>query len=153
MGGPPTRDVSLQESWPAVSPAHADAAPLVLLVEDDADNRKMYATALSAAGFTTIEAADAEHALLRAAAVRPAVVVTEFRLGAGLDGLELCERLKANESTRQIPVIVLTGWGHYRFKTRAASAGCTAVYVKPVTPDDLVAVVVQALREETRPTV
>src|SRR6185369_11070891 len=102
----------------------------------------MYATAFNDAGFNVIETATAEHALRRASAMQPAIVITGLTLGPGLlDGLQLCERLRAQDATRRIPVILLTGWTHADIQTRAATAGCTSAHMKPVAPDDLIAIV------------
>ena len=119
---------------------------MVLLVEDHADTREMYVEALSAAGFSTVEATNAEHALRRAATIQPAVIVTDLRLGAGADGLELCEKLKEDPDTKNIPMIVVTGWtDDKKLQKRAVAAGCAAVLLKPVLPPTLIAVIQHVL--------
>jgi two-component system, OmpR family, phosphate regulon response regulator PhoB len=131
------------ESWPDVASAHG--AALVLLVENDPDNREMYSMALIAAGFSVAEVSSGAAALLKASAMRPAAVVTDLRLGGDVDGLALCERLKADERTRDIPVILLTGWTAADIEQRAKRAGCAAVHLKPVLPDALVNIVTTTL--------
>jgi CheY-like chemotaxis protein len=102
----------------------------------------MYALALNAAGFTTVETADAAYALGRLATRPPAVIVTAY--SPGLDGFALCETLNADASTRHIPVIVLSGWIDDRIRALADRAGCV-LHVKPFSPYALVTVVAQAI--------
>jgi len=117
----------------------------VLLVDSNRDTREMYAIALRAAGFRTIETEDARSGWEQAAILQPAAVITELRLGPGPDGIEFCARLKANDGTARVPIIMVTGWSRPDAHERAQRAGCFAVRVKPVTPDDLVALVVRIL--------
>jgi CheY-like chemotaxis protein len=73
--------------------------------------------------------------------------VTDLRLEHGLDGLELCERLKRNPSTKDIPVIVLTGAPGDKFlRQRAEAAGCTLLLFKPIEPLALVEEVLRLLQ-------
>ena len=111
--------------------------------------REMYAEALSSAGFSTVEATNAENALARAATTRPAAVITDLRLGHGADGLELCEKLREDPTTKDIPVIVVTGWiADKKMRARADAAKCAAVLLKPVAPDVLVTVVLKVLQSQ-----
>ena len=81
----------------------------------------------------------AERALREAAAIRPDVIVADVRLGSGLDGLELCERLKQDPATKDIPVILITAWlGDKHLQRRAEAAGCALVLIKPVDPSAIV---------------
>src|SRR5918996_1921089 len=121
------------ESWPDVAFAHG--AALVLLVEDDPDSREMYSMALISAGFSVAEVSGAAAAFSKAIAMQPVAIVTDLRLSGDVDGLTLCERLKADERTRNIPVILLTGWTDARIGERAKRAGCVTVELKPVLPD------------------
>jgi len=123
--------------------------PIVLLAEDHVDTREMYAEALNSAGFGTVEATNAENALARAATIRLAAVITDLRLGHGADGLELCEKLREDPTTKDIPVIVVTGWiADKKMRARADAAKCAAVLLKPVSPDVLVTVVLKVLQSQ-----
>src|SRR5687767_7497331 len=100
----------------------------------------MYVEALTGAGFSTVEAANAENALRRAATLQPAVIITDLRLGAGLDGLTLCEKLKQDPATKDIPLIIVTGSTADRaLKEKAEAIGCVAVWIKPIDPFVVVA--------------
>src|SRR3970040_1678227 len=86
----------------------AELGPLVLLAEDDRDSREMYALALELAGFRTVQADNGAAALERARDSSPDVVVTDLNL-PGVDGYELCARLKGDSRTSRMPVVFLTG--------------------------------------------
>lgn len=116
--------------------SRAGLSPLVLLAEDDHDSREMYVFALELAGFRTCQAASGEEALARAAELAPDVIVTDLNL-PGVDGYELCERLKADPSTAHTQLLALTGSSLDEDVTRARAAGCTRVLIKPFPPDHL----------------
>ncbi len=88
--------------------------------------------------------------MARAATIWPAAVITDLRLGQGADGLELCEKLREDPTTQDIPVIVVTGWiADKKMRARADAAKCAAVMLKPVSPDVLVTVVRKVLQSQS----
>jgi CheY-like chemotaxis protein len=110
---------------------------LVLLVEDDPTGREMYATALEQAGFRVAQAHNGLQALDKALELRPDVVVTDLAI-PGIDGLELCRRLRVDPRTGRIPIIGITGYsGFVADPERATRAGCDRILIKPCLPDDL----------------
>ena len=111
-------------------------SPLVLVVDDHRDTREMYAQVLDLFGYRTCEAGDGFDAWEKAQALTPDVIVTDVGL-PGMDGIELCSRLKANDATARIPVIALTGFGEAAVAERARSLGIAKVLVKPCSPDVL----------------
>jgi len=115
--------------------ATVSARPLLLLVEDYADTRQMYAEFLSPS-FDVLEAADAKEALALLETRVPAVVITDFAL-PGIDGFELIRRMRGSDSTRQIPVICLSGHGGRAHEQRAREVGCDRVLEKPCPPEAL----------------
>ena len=72
------------------------------------DSREIYAAGLLWAGFRVSSVGDGTTALAQAVSLDPQIVVTDFHV-PGLNGLELCRRLKMTESTASIPVIAVTG--------------------------------------------
>ena len=114
----------------------AGEQPLVLLVEDDCDSREMYALGLEWAGFRVTSVGDGTAALTQAMSLSPQVVVTDLHV-PGLDGLELCRRLKTTESTASIPVIAVTGAAREGDVELARAAGFDRVLIKPCLPDAL----------------
>jgi two-component system, cell cycle response regulator len=109
------------------------ARPLVLLVEDHADTRQMYAEFL-AASFDVLEAADGKEALDILRDQVPALVITDFSL-PGIDGFELTRLMRSSPLTGQIPVICLSGYGGHDHERRAREVGCDRVLEKPCLPD------------------
>jgi len=117
-------------------PGFPQAEPLVLLVEDDGDSREMYAAGLEWSGFRVTSAGDGTTALAQAVSLGPQVVVTDLHV-PGLNGLELCRRLKMTEATARIPVIAVTGAARDGDVELARAAGFDRVLIKPCLPDEL----------------
>ena len=117
-------------------PGYASAEPLVLLVEDDFDSREMYVAGLEWNGFRVTSVGDGSTAFAQAVSLAPQIVVTDLHV-PGLNGLELCRRLKATPSTASIPVIAVTGAAREHDVELALAAGFDRVLVKPCLPDDL----------------
>jgi two-component system, cell cycle response regulator DivK len=116
--------------------AGAPAAPLILLVDDFADNRQMYAEFLAFSGLGVAEAENGHEALDKAFALRPALIVMDLSL-PGMDGWEATRRLKADERTKAIPVMALTGHALAGHSKGALDAGCDVVITKPCLPERL----------------
>jgi CheY-like chemotaxis protein len=108
---------------------------LVLLVQADADNREMYTEFLRYEGFRVIPASTARDGLTAARHVD--IIVTGLLLPGDMDGVELLTRLKKDERTKRIPVIVLTACVWKSDRDRAEGAGCDVFLPKPCLPDDL----------------
>jgi chemosensory pili system protein ChpA (sensor histidine kinase/response regulator) len=125
------------------TPSPSDAVT-VLLVEDHADSRQMYAEFLRMQ-FTVIEAGDGVNALEVMAETRPDVVVTDLALPR-MDGFELVRRMKADARLRDVPVIALSGFSGGEHEGRARAAGTSVVLSKPCLPDDLANAIADAAR-------
>src|SRR5262245_35425522 len=97
--------------------AKGTARPLVLLVEDHADTRLMYAEFLGTS-FDVLQAANANEALDVLRRRLPAVVITDFSL-PGIDGFELIRRMRDDRSTAAVPVICLSGYSGAAHERRA----------------------------------
>ncbi len=124
--------------------------PLVLIVEDFADAREMYAAFLSLSGLQVLEAARGEEAVRMAVDARPDAIVMDLAL-PGIDGWEATRRLKADPRTARIPVIALSGQVLPRHADEARRAGCAVVLLKPVLPEALVAEVRRILERGSFP--
>jgi CheY-like chemotaxis protein len=118
--------------------------PLLLLVEDYADTREMYAEFLSPS-YDVLEAANAREALELLATRVLALVITDFTL-PGIDGFELIRQMRVNESTRQVPVICLSGHCGRAHEKRAREVGCDRVLEKPCLPEALARTVLELVR-------
>ena len=79
----------------------------VLLVEDDNNLREIYAARLEAEGYEMSTAADGEEALASAVKIVPDLIILDVLLSGG-DGREICKKLKSNQETENIPVIIVS---------------------------------------------
>jgi two-component system cell cycle response regulator DivK len=121
---------------PTPSSEHPGPSPLVLLVEDNEDNRAMYRHYLEWEGFSIVEATDGLQALDQAGIPRLAAIVMDMALPR-LDGWEAARRLKADPRTRHIPVLALTAHAFVEDAKQARAAGCDGYLAKPCLPEDL----------------
>ena len=117
----------------------------VLLFDSDADTAEMYGVGLELAGFRArVTSSDAEaRSVLRRE--RPSAVIADVGAGAA-EAWELIQSLRADRSTRDIPVVVLAGRTDPWIGRRAAELGCAALLVKPCLPDALAAAVRESLQ-------
>ena len=83
------------------------AGELILLVEDNDNNRMLVRDVLQASGYRVVEAENAEDGLRMAAEQRPALILMDIQL-PGMNGIEALQRLRADPATRAIPVIAVT---------------------------------------------
>jgi CheY-like chemotaxis protein len=111
--------------------------PLVLVVEDYQDAREMYAAYLQFSGYRVAEAANGVEALEKTRELMPDIILMDLALPK-MDGWEATRRLKADETTRHIPIVALTGHALAGHAEGARQAGCDAFVTKPCLPDALV---------------
>src|SRR3954470_15731029 len=116
--------------------ASASPAPRLLIVEDDRATREFYSEALAAAGFRIEQAHNGFQALEKAIEILPDLILTDIAV-PGLDGIELCRRLRADGRTSGIPLLAITGHGDRRYPDRARLAGADGVLSKPCTAESL----------------
>ena len=116
----------------------APPLPLVLIVDDHNEGRAGCAVLLAQAGFRVVTAINGLDGLVKALALLPDVIVMDLAM-PDLDGLDCTRQLAASPSTRDIPVIALTGHATLEKRAQALAAGCRAFLVKPFDPPALVA--------------
>jgi PAS domain S-box-containing protein len=129
--------------------APAAAAPAgrlrMLVVDDNGDSAESLALLLSLAGHETHVAHTGPEALDRADALRPDAVLLDLGL-PGLNGYEVCRRLRAAAWAREIPIVAITGWGQADDRQRSKDAGFDGHLVKPVVFGELTALLDESLR-------
>jgi two-component system phosphate regulon response regulator PhoB len=118
--------------------ALAQPARSVLIIEDEQGPRELYAKLLGHAGFDVVEARTGTEGFTRACEARPDLILTDLGL-PGINGWELIRLLKADSRTRDIPVVVVTGWSTPTLRDLAAKLGCASLLSKPCPPDELIA--------------
>ena len=111
--------------------------PLILVVDDYQDAREMYAEYLQFSGFRVAEARNGNEAVEQAFALKPDLILMDLSL-PGMDGWEATRRLKADDRTKHIPIVALTGHALAGASEGAKKAGCDSFVTKPCLPDDLV---------------
>ena len=111
-------------------------AGLVLIVDDSHDARELYATYLDHVGFSVRVVADGEAALAAAVELQPDVIVMDLSM-PHLDGITATRRLRLVPRTRNIPVIMLTGYPQKAIERGALEAGVDVFLTKPCLPEDL----------------
>ena len=112
-------------------------APLILVVDDYQDAREMYAEYLQYSGFRVAEAKNGNEAVAQARSLRPDLILMDLSL-PGMDGWEATRVLKADDATKHIPIVALTGHALAGASEGARKAGCDSFVTKPCLPDDLV---------------
>lgn len=110
--------------------------PKILLVEDNEMNRDMLSRRLQRRGYHVITAQDGEQGHVLACSENPDLILMDISLPA-MDGWELTRRLKANDHTRHIPIIVLTAHALVTDRAKAFEAGCDDYDTKPIEFDRL----------------
>ena len=114
-----------------------------MVVDDEPDIRYLLRTTLEEAGYTVVEAAHGEAALEHVRRSRPQLVVTDWMMPR-MNGGELIERLRADESTRAIPIMIISSTRG----ERGERGGADAVLGKPFDLDELIGLVDKLTRKE-----
>ena len=117
----------------------------ILIVEDEASIRDMVAFALRRAEMEPLHAADARAAQLAIAERIPDLILLDWML-PGTSGLELARRLRREEATRDIPIIMLTARGEETDRVSGLEAGVDDYVVKPFSTRELLARIRAVLR-------
>ena len=118
--------------------------PLILLVEDQPELRRLYAEELVLCGFDVIEAENGADAISHTGTHAPDVVLMDLSLPV-VDGWEATRRLKGDTRTAHIPIVALTAHDGSGELQRATRAGCDWFVPKPCPPDALIAEVRRVL--------
>ena len=110
-----------------------NAPKTVLLVEDNEDNRIIYATALRYAGYDVLEAITGTQGVQQARDGAPDLILMDISVPE-LDGWEATAILKADPVTRHIPIIAVTAHALPDDAERSRRAGCDGYLAKPISP-------------------
>ena len=111
--------------------------PLVLIVDDYEDSRRMSAEFLSLSGFDVAEARDGLEAVQQAAKLQPDVILMDYMLPQ-IDGWEAARRIKADARSRNAWIVGLTGFSEAEQRENAEEAGVDSFITKPCPPDKMV---------------
>lgn len=109
----------------------------VLIVEDQADLRRLIALTLGVSTYDLAEAADADQALATLSERRPDLVILDMMLPNGRNGLEICRFIKGTPGMRDIPVVMMTASNQADQRERVLDAGADHYIPKPFSPRQL----------------
>jgi two-component system cell cycle response regulator DivK len=107
------------------------AGELILIVEDNEKNRKLVRDVLQFKGYRTLEAETAELGLELARESQPALILMDIQL-PGMNGIDALGHLRADPSTRRIPVVAVTASAMMQDRQRILAAGFDAYQSKPI---------------------
>jgi DNA-binding NtrC family response regulator len=110
----------------------------ILIVDDELLNRDLLEQELVEAGYRALSAENGEQAIKLAIDAHPELILLDAMMD-GLDGFATCERLKASDATRGIPVVFLTALADTEVKLRAFRAGAVDYVTKPFQTEELLA--------------
>ena len=117
----------------------------ILVVEDETPIREMISFVLDQNGFNAIEACDIEQALTKIREPYPDLILLDWMLPGGT-GVSLAKKLKQNEYTRNIPIIMLTARSDEDDKVKGFEAGVDDYVTKPFSPKELIARIKAVIR-------
>ena len=106
----------------------------VLLIDGDNETRDRYRKFLRTLGFDVVAVSDAHGAIVLALASRAEVVVTDANPRGAIDGIELTRRLRNDDRTRWIRVVVLNAVGDDEGRAKARAVGCNAILERGCEP-------------------
>ena len=120
----------------------------ILVVEDQADNRRILRDLLGNAGYELIEAETGEEALTAVETHRPDLILMDIQLPV-MDGYEATRRIRSNPDLKSVPIIAVTSYALAGDEAKALAAGCSAYVTKPFSPRALLAKVQEHLAPVT----
>ncbi|MBX3127220.1 MAG: response regulator [Polyangiaceae bacterium] len=106
----------------------------ILVVEDQDSIRKLIEALVQARGYAVTAVSNGAKAIDTAAVSPPDLVLLDLMLPGQYDGFEVCRRLRADPSTRDVPVVIISALDDSESRAKATAAGANAYYTKPFSP-------------------
>ena len=122
-------------------------AGVVLIVEDEPQNRKLFRDVLNKFGYQTLEAVDGRQAIALAGSEKPGLILMDMQMPV-MGGLEATKALKADPATRDITVLALTAHSMEGEGGAMLTAGCAGYITKPVSIRQFIQKVAEFLPQE-----
>ncbi len=117
---------------------------LILVVEDQEDNRQIIRDLLSTLDYELVEAENGAEALAAVVKQRPDLILMDIQMPI-MDGYEATRRIKADPATKDIPIIAVTSYALTGDEQKARDSGCDDYIPKPYSPRQLLAKIRQFL--------
>ncbi|MCP4935666.1 MAG: response regulator, partial [bacterium] len=121
------------------------AQSIILIIDDNTNNLGVLIGYLEELGFGIVSATNGELGLKRAKLMKPNLILLDVMM-PGWDGFETCRRLKADEETREIPVIFMTALTDPEDTVKASALGAVDYITKPLHQGEVIARVITHLR-------
>jgi CheY-like chemotaxis protein len=110
--------------------------PLVLIVDDNEDNRELFSLAVDRLGYRVMVACDGLEAVARVEEERPDVILMDIGMPR-MDGFDATRAIRALVSGGAVHIMAVTAFTDALSAQRALAAGCDEVLLKPITPEEL----------------
>jgi two-component system alkaline phosphatase synthesis response regulator PhoP len=120
----------------------------ILIIEDDVSTSQFLSYTMEHEGYQVLTALDGIEGLKKALAEKPDLIILDIML-PGLDGFELCHRLRAYAPAADIPVLMLSAKAQETDKATGLKMGANCYIVKPADPAKIVDAVKDMLKEPT----
>lgn len=117
----------------------------ILCVEDSVNVQQMLSFILTKAGYEPHIASNGREAVEKTAALKPDLILMDVMM-PDLSGIQAIQRIKSNDVSKYIPIIVLSGYNSHKLVNQAMDAGAVRYLEKSIIPDELVKVVQQELK-------
>jgi len=139
----------MPQTAPSIASGHV-TANTILLIEDEPEIRDMLSFTLGRAGFQVWECATAEEAVARLDGLLPSLLIVDWML-PGMSGVDFARRVRRDEHTSDMPIIMLTAKGEEIDKLKSFDSGVDDYVTKPFSPRELIARVKALLRRSGSP--
>jgi two-component system response regulator MprA len=134
---------------PAIGSSAEEDRPRILVIDDERSIVDFIRLGMRYEGFRVDEAGDGVTGLDMAQRLHPDLVVLDIML-PGMDGIEVCQRLRASEATGDVPILMLTAKDEVRDRVTGLESGADDYLTKPFSFDELLARVRALLRRQKR---
>lgn len=112
--------------------------PVILLIEDNEQNRYLATFLLEHSGYRVVSAADGPGGIALATQLRPAVILLDIQL-PNMDGYAVARELRRNPALDGVPIVAVTSYAMVGDRDKALAAGCDGYVEKPINPETFVA--------------
>lgn len=112
----------------------------IIVVDDDLDILELMDTVLNAEEYNVITVCDAVKLGIKVITEKPDLILLDIMMPS-IDGYEVCKALKEDDTTKNIPIILVTGIDLKAVKNNYSKVGANSYLLKPFTPDDLIDII------------
>ena len=113
---------------------------LVLLIEDNEQNRYLATFLLEKSGYAVVAASDGTQGIDLAERLRPRMILLDIQL-PGMDGYAVAQALRADPRSAAVPIVAVTSYAMAGDRERCLASGCDGYIEKPIDPQTFVALV------------